>query len=98
MAKIESLDATGHNHYPAPSGLFALRASYLNLELARLFALWSTGTAVTVGVEVYRMELQTGISFVYWEVVVGNANAFIVCLCPSPLILFAFRSVVFLFS
>ena len=30
------------------------------------------------------MELQMGISFVYWEVLFGNANAFVVCLCPSP--------------
>ena len=30
------------------------------------------------------MELQTGISFVYWEVLFGNANEFVVCLCPSP--------------
>ena len=29
------------NRYPAPSGLFALRASYLNLEAARLFASWN---------------------------------------------------------
>ena len=39
MAKMESLDAAGHNRYPAPSGLFALRASYLSLEEGMLFAL-----------------------------------------------------------
>ena len=43
------------------------------------------------------MELQTGISFVYWEVVVGNANAnaFIVCVqeCRFPLQLIGLKRI-----
>ena len=43
------------------------------------------------------MELQTGISSVYWEVLFGHANTFVVCLCPSPFIQLAFRNVISLF-
>ena len=43
------------------------------------------------------MESQTGMSFVYWEVVVENANVFVVCMCPTQFIQFAFNNVIFIF-